>query len=145
MRSYSRRSHSEEVTNKQIKPRVMRHRGKERQEVGQHRQFKKKSKRCGLSTVICTVGTERDGLIAPLTCLCVCFFNRAGVHALGSAHLATSSSITQKEAGEKRTVISVKANEIKPNLIVLPYGQTPDSTEGRGRGQRCLRCCTCAV
>lgn len=76
--------------------------------------------------------------------VCV-FFNRAGVHALGSAHLATSSSITQKQAGEKRTVISVKANEIKPNLIVLPYGQTPDSTEGRGRGQRCLRCCTCAV
>ena len=63
------------------------------------------------------------------------FFN-----ALGSTHLATSSAITQKEAGEKRTVISVKANKIKPNLVVQPYGQTPDSTEGRGRGQKCLRC-----
>lgn len=77
----------------------MRHRGKERQEVGQHRQFKKKSKRCGLSTVICTVGTERDGLIAPLTCLCVCFLT-----ALASTHLAPHISPLPLQSLRRRQV-----------------------------------------
>ncbi len=66
--------------------------------------------------------------------LCVFMFRRE--HTLSSIEVATSSSTAQREEGDKRTVISVKANKIRPNLLMLPYGQKPDMTEARGGGKR---------
>lgn len=108
---------------------------KERQEVGQAVNCSLKAEILFHCCGICTVSTDGDGLIAPLMCVFMC----GSENALGPIRLATSSSITQREEGDKCTVISVKANKIRPNLIMQPYGRQPDLTEGRW-GDKCVKC-----
>ncbi len=124
--------HCEEVIKKQIIQNVMRFRGREAgswaaQTVNCSQKAEILLHCCGIRTA----SIDGDGLIAPL----MCFSVFSCKHTLGSIHLATSPSITQREEGDKRTVISVKANKIRPNLI-RPYGQNPDferRRKGRGR------------
>lgn len=94
---------------------------------------------------ICTVSVDGGVLIAPL--MRVLPYRCEHTHLAPYISPLPLKSPTGGEEGDKCAVIAVKANKIRPNLFTPPYGEkkSPDIARRNGRGQMCLKVCTCVV
>lgn len=84
---------------------------------------------------VCTVSTDGDGLIAPFN---ACFHVRAWERTRLHASRRFLFNHPEGEEGDKCTVIPVKPNKIRPNVVMQPYGRKCHLTEGRG-GEKCVK------